>query len=238
MKKITFLMLAMVFVNLIHAQLFTIGNQEIGFVYIGPKIGMGGAWVSNLKIDNEETGTLFTYQFGVVGKFGVTNRLSIQPELIFSRKGSKVKSDEFDYEGKRFADYIGIPILAKLSFIKIGDFRLHGSGGIYSNVTLDQKSVYEYSFETFEHSIEKEFYKKVDFGFSFGGGAEYELDYGLIVGEILIEHGAVDIYTNDISTESNRNTTVSFAATYLFDIIDLTSKSLKDKEAPPTEDIE
>ncbi len=238
MKKVTLFILAMAMVNIIHAQLFTIGKQEIGFLYVGPKIGMGGAWVSNLKVNDENTGTLFTYQFGVVGKFGLTNRLSIQPELIFSRKGSKVVSDEFDYEGKRFADYIGIPILAKLSFIKIGKFRFHGSGGIYNNITLNHTSKFENDFETFEHSIEKAFYKKVDFGFSFGGGAEYKMNYGLIVGELLIEHGAVDIYTNDISNESNRNTTVSFAATYLFDIVDLTSKKIKNNEETPTEDME
>lgn len=230
MKKLIIAILAFFMAGTLHAQLFTIGNQEIGFLYLGPKVGMGGSWVSKSKIGDEKTATLLSYQFGVVGKFGLTERLSIQPELVYSRKGNKVKTEgtNFDYTGKTFADYLGIPILAKFSFIKIGNFRFHGSGGIYNNISLSHKTETIYSDQTYEHEVETEFYKTVDFGFSFGGGAEYELDNGLLVGELLIEHGVVDMYTDDVSTGSNRNTSVSIAVTYLFDFVDLTAKAVRE----------
>ena len=232
MKKLLFLSLALIFALKVHAQLFTIGNYDVGFLYLGPKIGVGGSWMTNTATTGSETSTLLGYQFGVVGKMGFTERFSIQPELLYSKKGVKQVLTNGG-ESESIASYLGIPILAKLSVIQFQNVKLHGSGGIYTNVTLSSKS--RYTFDEFEESyhIDRTNYKAVDFGFSFGGGLEYETEKGIIIGELLFEHGTVDIYEDTLLSESNRNTTLTFAATYLIDITTLTRKLFKkDTENP------
>jgi hypothetical protein len=219
MKKIILFVLAISASATIHAQLFSIGGVDIGYLYLGPKLGMHGAWVSNTQSNFTETKVLWGYQAGVVGKFGITQSISIQPELLFSRKGYRQEANTGIGETRTIANYIGIPILGKIKVIKIGDLSLHGSGGIYTNITTSSKSTYEADQFSEEFVIDRSDYKTVDFGFSFGGGASYELTTGIIVAELTIDHGVVDMYEDNISTENNRNTTVGLSATYLFDIV-------------------
>jgi hypothetical protein len=226
MKKLIFLTLALIIVIKAQGQLFTIGNQGVGFLYLGPKIGAGGSWMSNTSTTGSETSTLLGYQFGVVGKMGFTEKLSIQPEFIYSKKGVKQKLTGGG-ESQTIASYLGIPLLAKLSVIEINNIKLHGSGGIYTNVTLSSKSKYSYNEFEEVHHIENTDYKTVDFGFSFGGGLEYDTGKGIVIGELLMEHGTVDIYKDNLISESNRNTTVSFTATYLVDFARISKKLFK-----------
>jgi len=225
MKKILFILFIAFFSQNISAQLFTIGDVGIGYLYLGPKAGVHGSWVSNTTTAGSDSKTLLGYQFGVVGKFGITEKLAIQPELIFTRKGAK---ETFNGgEAKSLASYIGIPILAKISVIKIGNIMLHGSGGIYTNITTSMKSIYEFDQFSEETKLSSNHYKTVDFGISFGGGATYDLGHGLLVGEITIEHGFVDMYEDDYLAESNRNTTVGLNVSYLFDFAELSANLLK-----------
>jgi hypothetical protein len=234
MKKYLFLFLALFIVIKAQAQLFTIGKHEVGFLYLGPKLGTGGSWMTNSTTVGTETSTLLGYQFGVVGKMGFTEKLSIQPELIYSKKGVKQKLTAGG-ESETFASYLGIPLLAKLRVIKFNNIKLHGSGGIYTNVALKTKS--RVVFNDFEevYDIERTDYKTVDFGFSFGGGFEYEMKNGILVGELLLEHGTVDMYKDNLLTNSNRNTTLTLAATYLIDFTIISNKLFK-KKPGKTED--
>ena len=90
---------------------------------------------------------------------------------------------------------------------------------------MGQKLEYEYPNQTFEEPIDKTTYKKIDSGFSFGGGGEYDLGFGLLVGEILVEHGFVDMYDDNfnwnVGEGSNRNTSVTVAFTFLYDIAEI-----------------
>lgn len=224
MKKALLIILAIIASQTINAQLFKIGHVEIGYLYLGPKAGIHGSWMTNATQTGSDTETLMGYDLGVVGKFGITKKLSIQPELIFSRKGSK--QSYTGGEGKTIAQYIGIPILAKISVIKIGDLMLHGSGGIYTNVTTSVVSKSKYGDYEEETDI-KDDYKTIDFGISFGGGATYELDHGLLVGEITLEHGVIDTQKNNTTTESYRNTTVGINVAYLFDFAELSTSLFK-----------
>jgi hypothetical protein len=223
MKKLLTLGIILATFCLSQAQIFTIAGKDIGFLYVGPKFGMGTSFISNYTQDGQDTKLFLNVVGGVVGKFGITERLSIQPEIIFTRKGGKSYDDEFKSNQKTIAQYIGIPILAKLQFIKIGDIKLHGSGGFYTNVTTKQEVVIEYEEfnETYNDYIEKDFYKTVDFGLSLGGGAEYDLGFGLLVGELLIDHGFVDNYENDFVSKSNRHTSVAVAFTFLYNLGEL-----------------
>ena len=237
MKKLILITAILLTVNIGHSQVFTIFGKDIGFLYVGPKFGMGTSFISNYTQGEQKTRLFLNVVGGVVGEFGITERLSIQPEILFSRKGGKSffeyndpNDAAFDYKSinKTIANYIGIPILAKYSFLKIKDFKIHGSGGFYTNIATGQKfkSVTEYSDDTFEYEedIPKNFYKKVDFGLSIGAGAEYDLGFGLLVGELLIDHGFVDNYENDLIDKSNRHTSVTVAFTFLYDVVKLINK--------------
>ncbi|PLX17962.1 MAG: hypothetical protein C0599_13015 [Salinivirgaceae bacterium] len=148
MKKILLIGIALLAFGYNQAQVFTIAGKDIGFVYVGPKYGMGTSFISNYTPDGVDTKLFLNVVGGVVCKFGITENISIQPELLFSRKGGKSKIEFPDFvdpnetattTSKNIANYIGIPILAKFSFLKIKDIKLHGSGGFYTNITTGQK---------------------------------------------------------------------------------------------------
>jgi len=44
---------------------------------------------------------------------------------------------------------------------------------------------------------------------------------GLLVGELLVDHGFVDNYDDFLMTGSNRHTSVTIAFTYLYDLMKL-----------------
>jgi hypothetical protein len=225
MKKILLLGIVFMTFSFSQAQVFSIGGLDVGYVYVGPKVGFGSSFISNLAQDEQKTRILLNLQGGIVGKFGITDKLSIQPELILQRKGGKVKQEETQFSSeadyKTIASYIGLPILAKYSFLKWNDLKFHASGGFYTNISVSQEAKYEYTDESYEEILESDTYKSVDFGLSVGGGIEYDIDYGILVGELLVEHGFVDTYENDFIENSNRHTTISVGLTFLLDIVDL-----------------
>lgn len=225
MKKSLLIILTIIASHSINAQLITFKDVGYGYLYLGPKAGMHGSWVSNVKPSGSNTKILLGHQFGIVGKIGITEKLAIQPELLFTRKGSKHQST--GAETKSIANYIGIPILAKISVIKIGDLMLHGSGGVYSNITTSVVTKSTFGDHQHEEKVSKSEYKTVDFGFSFGGGVTYDMGHGLLVGELTIEHGFVDMYENSYVSESNRNTTVGINMAYLFDFAEMSARLLK-----------
>jgi hypothetical protein len=243
MKKLIFIGIAIIAFNFGNAQVFSIGSVDIGYAYIGPKIGMHGSWVSNMENNNAESKIYPGYKFGVVGKFGITKSIAIQPELIFERKGTKQNiADDFGGgESKTIANYIGIPILAKLSVFKYKNFQFQASGGVYTNITTSSKTevidnAYGESYEFYEEyepdgSIKSEYFKRVDFGLSFGFGVSYDIGIGIIVGELELTKGASDMYSSSSTfnnreefSKKNRNTTFGFTGTFLFDLVDIIKK--------------
>lgn len=82
-----------------------VNAQSIKF---GPKVGLN---ISNYTGDNVESNALMGFHLGGLLNFGLGNVFSIQPEVLFSTQGAKIKGGLEDYEFK--TNYVSIPVMLK-----------------------------------------------------------------------------------------------------------------------------
>jgi len=146
----------------------------------------GGLNVSNLYIDdvNDENARL-GFNVGFYGQILSTESFAIQPELLFSTKGSKAQYDNgfIDQTVQYNLNYIDLPVLA---VFKIGEtLELHAGG--YASYLLNANISYEGDLATGTDEVDKDNLKSYDYGlagglgFNFGNvqvGARY--NYGLV----------------------------------------------------------
>jgi outer membrane protein with beta-barrel domain len=149
--------------------------QRIAF---GPKIGVNVTTIDTNEPDIEQ---LDDAKAGLaVGGFvdiGITNRFSIQPEVLYSQRGGKGRITE---EGETFdatltLDYVEIPILAKFNFAATGRVRPFVFTGpvpaFNTRAKVKGEAVVEGTDVDVEEDIDEEV-KGGDFGWVLGGGVE------------------------------------------------------------------
>lgn len=108
MKKLFFLTLALCTVLVANAQK---SKRDEGI-----KLGIkGGLNVANLMGDVEEVAIRTSIHAGLVAEIIVSDKFSIQPELLYSGQGA---SDTRDGGGRIKLDYITLPVLAKFPIAK------------------------------------------------------------------------------------------------------------------------
>lgn len=220
MKKITLLILSIIFTISVQAQLFEVFGVEVGYLYVGPKLG-GNVSFNSADVSNfggvEKTSNS-GYQFGGVGKFGITKKLAIQSELLFSSKGFGTTSDFAT--SKANYKYIGLPIVAKYAFINFSDIDVYGSGGFYTDILTGVKSKTVFADGTEESHSPPDLtaYKRVDFGFNIGAGANIPFKTGDQLNiDLRISFGATNVDDQNL-TSSSKNTSIQLSAIYLLDI--------------------
>ena len=220
MKKIYLTnLLLLLFVISSYSQLFTIGKLGIGYLDLGIK---SGTTISSIKKElpsGTEQNVKMGFQIGAVGNFGITDKLSIQPEIIYSQKGDVI--DAGFGKTKTRENFFGIPILAKFKFIQVGKMKFYANGGTYTNVLVGGKIIYTEG----EYHLDKEQYKTVDFGFNVGTGFQYDLDNGDLLFDLRYDFGVVDF--DEISTGRNTNKSLGITLTYVYDINDIISFTQK-----------
>lgn len=132
---------------------------------LGAKAGVNFANLSNSDGDMK-TG----FHVGVLAEIFINEKFSVQPELLYSSQGSKIKEEGI--ESKLNVDYINVPIMAKyylmdglsvqagpqVGFLVKSENKMSGGG---ESLTLDIKDSTQ----------------SVDFGLNFGAG--YELPMGV-----------------------------------------------------------
>ncbi len=131
MKK--FLLLMFVFVSGLTQA------QSLGF---GIK---GGGNFSNLGGDNIDTSTLASYYLGAFVELSLFENLSIQPEILYSSQGAKVK-DADDIK----LDYINVPVLAKF-YLTSKTFSIEA--GPQFGLLLSDNVENTFETETFDFSV-------------------------------------------------------------------------------------
>jgi len=211
MKKYAILFMLIFCFSISNAQLFTIRGHEIGFAYLGPKVGTTFSTITNMDAYTTNVSSRTGIQIGAVGEIGLTNMLSFETELTFTSKGV---ADDF---GTRRVNYISIPFLAKLSFNAMGLSRIYATGGTYNNVRTNARIVYDQLGESFNESHH---YTIIDWGLSLGGGAAYDTKYGLLCLDLRYDLGVVDV-EKTIETERNMNRSFGVALTFKYDAVDL-----------------
>lgn len=223
MRRLLLLMPFLLMFTNSEAQLFNVFGHDVGFIYVGPKVGMSMSKISNFDYMGGDTKFKYGYDFGVVGEFGFTSKFSINTELNFISKGTKEEASGVTNTLK--VNYIGIPILAKLSFSALGLKKVYAMGGTYQNIRTGGESKYESAAFSETHSLIDEDWTKADWGLVIAAGAEYPTQYGIWALDIRYSQGFVDVHKSD--NVKNRNQSIGFTLIYKYDLVDLFLKLKK-----------
>ncbi len=234
MKRLLFIALALLMFGSANAQLFKVFGHEVGFIYVGPKVGMSVSKISNWDATGVDNKFKFGYDLGIVGEFGFTSKFSINSEINFVSKGIKQEAD--GYESTLRVRYIGIPLLAKLSFSALGLKKIYAMGGTYQNIRTGGELKYESAGFSETQTIDDAGWTRADWGMVLAAGAEYPTDYGIWGLDLRYSQGFVDVHKSD--DVKNRNQSFGFILTYKYDVVDLflrlRNKSKKNVDNPET----
>jgi Outer membrane protein beta-barrel domain len=110
---------------------FSQQQKTSGDPTLAPKIGVkGGINFTNLYVDDVEDERMKVgFNLGLFAKLPVTPGLSIQPELLYSVKGSKVTYDLGVLGSNEYRfnlNYVEVPVLAVINVSK--NFNVHAGG--------------------------------------------------------------------------------------------------------------
>ncbi|MCT4698875.1 porin family protein [Tenacibaculum haliotis] len=146
---------------------FTVNAQEVTF---GAKAGLNIANVSGDGIDDNDARTSF--HIGAVAEIEISDKFSVQPELVYSAQGAKTKMEGIDVT--MALDYLNVPVMAKYYVAEGFSLEL----GPQIGFLMSAKMKAEVGGESVEEDIKDDYkMKSVDFGLNFGAG--YKLESGL-----------------------------------------------------------
>lgn len=145
----------------------------------GPKIGANFAnlYGENVKEAEEELGEDFKSKLGIcVGgfiTFNISEMFAIQPEVLYSMKGSKAEGTLFGetFKVKFNLSYLEIPVLVKLRITTRGNVKPNIFAGPSLAIKLSGKTKTEYAGESEEDDLED--IKDTDIGLIIGAGVDF-----------------------------------------------------------------
>jgi hypothetical protein len=155
--------------GMLHAQEDNV-NTEFGV--------KGGLNMSNLYTDDaDDENVLFGFNAGVYATLPVSDFIAIQPELLFTTRGSKLEYNNALAQGnvKLKLNYIELPLLVRVNITK--NFNIHAGG--YASYMVSAKSTGDGDFE-FEDQYNTDDFNKFDAGLAGGIGVDFSpLSVGL-----------------------------------------------------------
>jgi hypothetical protein len=222
MKKFLIISTLLLFSVATNAQLFNVFGHEVGFIYIGPKVGGTFSTISNFSdMSGNSTQYRMAYQLGAVGEFGFTSKFSFQTELLFYSRGTKMDAAS----SKIKMNYIGIPLLAKYAFKAFGLTKIYAMGGTFTDIRT--KGVEEYAAVGAQPAMTVDLpdgFKKYDWGLAFGAGAEYPTKSGIWALDFRYNLGLTDITDSSLGSTKTKSRSFGLSLTYKLDLVDLFSK--------------
>jgi hypothetical protein len=147
--------------------IFAIANVNAQSVNFGAKAGLN---LANVGGDIDENEGIVGFHIGGVAEISISEKFSIQPELLFSAQGTKF--EEGDGKLTMKLNYINIPVMAK--YYVADGFSLEAGPQI--GILASAKAKYEIGGESESEDI-KDNFESLDLGLNFGLG--YKLDSGL-----------------------------------------------------------
>lgn len=156
----------------------TAQSQEISF---GVKAGVNLANLSIKPNDGDKPDGRTSFHIGGLVEIPVTEKFSVQPELLYSSLGSKdkISNGGESFESTIKLDYLSLPIMAKYYVIDGLALEL----GPQFSLLMSSKAELEYNTmgQSGTESVDmKDDLKKLDIGLGFG--ASYALDMGVFFG--------------------------------------------------------
>jgi hypothetical protein len=147
--------------------------------------------------------SLVGFHVGGFAEIKIIERLSIQPEVLFSTQGAKLEDGLDDFDAK--LNYINIPVLAKFYVTK--QFTVEAGPQLGFLVSAKHES-----------EDAKDLYKSVDLGFNFGVGYNFTENVGVglryTVG--LSNVGDYDSENFDGYLDSPKNSVLALSLAYKF----------------------
>lgn len=172
--------------------LSNVNAQDIKF---GAKAGLNFAFITGDNTEDLKPNTDF--HFGVMAEFKISDKFSLQPELIYSGQGADINIES---EGSITLNYLNLPLIGKYYFTE----KLSLEAGPQIGYLLSTKG------GTLNY---KDLLKPIDFGVNFGVG--YKLDNGLNF-SARYNLGLSDINDVDGFTDKNRNGVVQLSVGFFF----------------------
>jgi hypothetical protein len=174
MKKILFILVTVFTFSFVNA-------QDMSF---GIKAGLNyGANKTSDSDFNDQFDPILVFHFGAYGEFSLSDKFSLQPELLYTTSGADFKSystigGEITSDLKYRLNYLNIPITAKYYVVDNLSLEVGPYIGFLLSATEDGslKSGDIVLLEA-DKIDKKENYKSTDFGMGLGAG--YKLDNGL-----------------------------------------------------------
>ncbi|MFD2519001.1 porin family protein [Salinimicrobium flavum] len=173
------------------------------FVYFGAKGGVNfstfsGDGFSDFNDESARTG----YHLGLLAEIPVTDRFSIQPEVLYSAQGFDLVRREDNNDVEHQLDYITVPVMAKLYVL----------GGLALEAGPQVGFVVEEAIDF--GSTERELYNdnRNDIDLSLGLGASYKFNKFFLYGRY--NAGLTDIY--DVEGVDAKNSVVQAGVGFLF----------------------
>jgi len=172
--------------------LTSVNAQEIKF---GAKAGLNFAFITG---DNTADLTPNTdLHFGVMAEFKISNKFSLQPELVYSGQGAELNIAS---EGRISLNYLNLPIIGKYY--------------VTEQLSLEAGPQIGYLLSTNGGTLDyKDLLKPIDYGVNFGVG--YKLENGLNF-TARYNLGLSNINDVDDFSEKNSNGVVQLSVGYFF----------------------
>ena len=192
MKK-SFLIIAIIVFGLTN-----LNAQEVKF---GAKAGLNLASITGDETDGIESRTAF--HVGAVAEISVSDKFSVQPELLYSAQGAKDSFEGIDVDAK--IDYLNLPIMAKYYVAEGFSLELGPQVGFLLSAKAEGGG------ESIDFKDET---KGIDFGANFGVG--YKLESGLNFGA-RYNLGLSNINDGEGSDDfKNQNSVIQLSVGYFF----------------------
>lgn len=158
----------------------------------------GGVNLSNFYSDEvDDQNMRISYQAGMYFKAALNHFLAIQPEVLYSKKGSTTKYDNIISGNSEFTqklDYVELPVMGVLNLTE--EINVH-AGPYFSyliNAEVENKS--ENNDFNFVEELNEEDFERLDYGVAAGVGFEFEtLRFGVRYNYGLTEVGKSQDFT-------------------------------------------
>jgi hypothetical protein len=172
--------------------LFTVGILANNSTFAQMRAGVkGGLNVSNLYIDDiDDENARFGFNAGIYGQVFSTDAFAIQPELLFSTKGSRAEYDGLiDQTIKYNLNYLDLPVLAVFKLGESAEIHI----GPYASYLLGANVSYSGDAGNGTDDIDKDNLKSFDYGLAGGFG----LNFGMMQVGARYNYGFVKIADSD-----------------------------------------
>jgi len=181
----------------------TFAQDDSSGIHFGAKAGVNFASISDDDNFGDSDGRT-SFHVGAVINIGLSEKFSLQPEVVYSSQGYTYTEPGYKATGK--IDYINIPVMA--GFMVVDGLTLQAGPQLGINITA--KETYDDGDDDFDFKDETQ---TIDFGLGFG--AQYKLDFGLFF-QARYTLGLNNIISDDDVNLDIKNRVINLSVGYFF----------------------